>query len=216
MVTWLRGGPKRHELDNRLALCQSYPDIEIVDRIKELSDGKRLKLSGEHVDTIVIHRVGLNLKTGKHLGTTALEVGRAFIDDPEVAKWTGGEQPYHFYIDPDGTISQALALVDTGRHSRAFNSRAIAIAVICDARVEPPTDEQFDAAVRLSTCVAYHMGIKAGRIRGHTELGARATSDPMKQCPGAKFNMKKLRGRVERDLYRYRAKALEQEGIRIW
>lgn len=103
--------------------------------------------------------------------------------------YTGGETPYHLLVCTDGSVDQLVELGDTAIHARRWNAEAIGVAVAGDFRRRPLTAPQRDTCVTLAA-LFHAWGLLQ---KGHTELGAGATSDPDKVCPGAYFSMDWLR-----------------------
>jgi N-acetyl-anhydromuramyl-L-alanine amidase AmpD len=165
----------------------------VIDCTEELNDGKKRERDESQIDTIVIHRVGKDHKTKANLGDTGPEIARKFLHDPAIAKYTGGQNPYTFYIGADGTIWQALPVDEVGNHARAWNKRGIGIACIGDFREVSPPNAQFEACFNLCEYLLKCLGLKHAAVGGHSEFGATATNSPRKECPGRMFDLPFLR-----------------------
>jgi len=86
----------------------------IFDRINECDDGKPRERELVKLKKVVVHKIG------KELGSTGVEIARAFRDTSKYAagSYTGGQMPYTFIIRVDGSIDQCLTLKDTGPHAK--------------------------------------------------------------------------------------------------
>lgn len=139
----------------------------------------------EHLDTILIHRIGI--------GTRAADVVHAFTGGvPDAARVTGYKMPYHFVVEADGTCVQCLSLAYQGPHARKWNGRSIGIAAIGDFRIHAPPAVQWRSAVLLSALLAYPQG---WAIMGH-DAAPEGSSDAAKKCPGDKWVMEDFRDAV--------------------
>lgn len=109
--------------------------------------------------------------------------------------WNGKD--YHFIIQTNGSIFPLVPLTDKGEHAIAYNDETVAIATFGDfASLEPgknnkPTEAQLSSCVLLMQLINSMYG---GRLWacGHSQLGTRGTSVPLKlqlghTCPGEYF-----------------------------
>lgn len=160
----------------------------VLDYTHELRDGRERERSLDAIQKIMIHRVGVDRKYKRVLGKTGPEIAKKFVKDPEIAKYTGGENPYTFYVGGK-TIWQALPLTEVGAHARRFNVSAIGIATIGDWRYDTPDDDTFRTTVDLTEFLIRALGLDPWDVSGHTEAGAGATNTPGKDCPGEKWDM---------------------------
>ena len=166
-------------------------NLKFTDVIKQCDDGKhRTREPLTDIDTIAVHRIG------KSLGEDAITICRRFIDDPEVAKYTGGEVPYAFIIGvgPGSTIWQCLPISEIGAHARRWNKQAIGVACIGDFRKHDMPDVQYAQLIKLLACLQFGFP-RDLEIKGHDELPG-ASSDPNKKCPGDKLSMRAVRRSV--------------------
>lgn len=174
--------------------------MKIVDIVDQVDDGKPRLRDFDKIRCFAVHRVGrlLNRKLAvvSNLGRTAEQICDRFLNDPEVAKYTGGEIPYTFIIEEDGTIKQCLPIDDVGQHARRWNTIALGIAVIGDFRHEDPTPSQWVSLVDLlvALCEAWAVD-PTEAVRGHSELKG-GSIDPEKRCPGGRLDMVRLRDEV--------------------
>ncbi len=148
---------------------------------------------------LMIHRCGVDLKTGAVLGLEAVEICDAFTGRVprwhDVAAVTGRQNPYTFYVGGDrghsdlqGKIWQALELTEIGHHARKFSRAYIGIGLIGDFRVVPPEAKQWGAAVSLCANLCLMLGLSWRRVFGHGEMpgahgGDKAPGRPA-ACPG--------------------------------
>ncbi len=166
-------------------------NLNFTNVISQCDDGKhRTRTPLIDIDTIAVHRIG------KSIGEDAITICRRFIDDPEVAKYTGGEVPYGWIIGADAgsTIWQCLPISEGGAHARRWNKQAIGVACIGDFRKHEMPDVQYDQLVKLLACLQFGFP-RDLEIKGHDELPG-ASSDPDKKCPGDKLPMNGVRRSV--------------------
>ncbi|RMG10979.1 MAG: N-acetylmuramoyl-L-alanine amidase [Deltaproteobacteria bacterium] len=134
-------------------------------------------------------------------------VGRRFSDTPEgmaefyrvVMAWAP-PAPYALYVHR-GVLYQLAPLTWVTPHAKAWNERAVALAVAGDFRRAPIPPEDWRALVSGTAAVCQAFGwdpeerfgeAKLPRIAGHTELPG-GTADPEKSCPGAGLDLPRLR-----------------------
>ena len=159
--------------------------LNFVNVIDQCDDGKPVERDLEGIDTIAVHRIG------KSLGEDAVTICRRFIDDPKVAKYTGGEVPYTFIISDEGTIWQCLPVSEIGAHARRWNAQALGVACIGDFRKHEMPPVQHKKLIKL--CAALQFGFPNELVvKGHDELPG-GSSDPDKRCPGDKLDMNEVR-----------------------
>lgn len=159
--------------------------LPFIDVIEQCADGKVAVKDLEGIDTVAIHRIG------KSLGEDAITICRRFIDDPEVAKFTGGEVPYTFIIGETGTLWQCLPVSEIGAHARRWNAQALGVGCIGDFRRHDMPPAQLQQLVKL--CAALQYAFPKGLvIKGHDELPG-GSSNPKKRCPGDRLKMDEVR-----------------------
>ncbi len=166
--------------------------LPILDIIGDLGSGEYPARKLNEIDTIAVHRVGLDLKLGKNLGNTAPEIAKHFAPGGAAAPWTGGKFPYHFVISKFGQLWQCIPLSRIGPHAKSWNRRAIGVAFIGDFRVEILTPQASDAGRLLLHRLLGTIGLGSHRVFGHDELPD-SSSDPNKECPGLHFGIDRLR-----------------------
>lgn len=162
--------------------------------IEYLDDHKPQTRSIYNIDTIAVHRVGVDLVSGQVVGDgiTAGSISRAFLDDPQVGKFTAMQTPYHFLIEKSGDIYQALAISDLGQHAAAWNGRAVGVALIGDFRVEALLVPQRDSLVWLLANLCATLGLEpTDAIRAHDRL-ENGTHTPGKVCPGGNVDIRTI------------------------
>lgn len=164
--------------------------MEIIDIIEQSRKSGAPTRAVHQLSTIAIHRVGVDLETGVDLGSPP-DICRRFIDDPEIAKYTGGQVPYTFMVDRDGTIWQPLSLSDIAPHARRWNHTAVGIACVGDFRHEPPTKAQRFSLEEFCAELVQMLGLNTSAVKGHDELPG-GSADPSKRCPGKYLNMDAL------------------------
>lgn len=163
--------------------------LEFTDVISQCDDGKpHARELLTDIDTIAVHRIG------KSLGEDAITICRRFIDDPEVAKYTGGEVPYGFIIGANAHIWQCLPISDVGAHARRWNKQAIGVACIGDFRKHMMPVVQYDKLIKLLAVLQFGFPRDLA-IKGHDELPG-GSSDPNKKCPGDLLPMGAVRSSV--------------------
>ena len=168
--------------------------------IGELDDGKHRERDWTSVEGFMVHRCGVDLKTGVVLGYDGRRVGEAFIGKrPEwedVAKATGYQNAYTLFIGGDlgppaldGKVWQALPLDEVGYHGRRFSPGYIGIGCIADPRVKPMSRKQRRTLEDLlaALCVGWAKDPYRA-IRGHGEIAKAhdGSKAPGKRnaCPG--------------------------------
>ena len=195
--------------------------MRIVDIIDEVADGKHQHRDLESMRGVAVHRVG------HELGDDAVEICRRFTDDPEVARYTGGQVPYTLIIGGsdgpstnDGCVWQCLPLDEIGHHARRWSVPYLGLACIGDFRHAPPTDAQYHALVDVlaELCAGFRWD-PYQRIKGHGEIkdahdGSKAP-DQANACPGHLLNTNALRYDVERMMLELARLRLSESGL-VW
>jgi len=166
--------------------------LMIHDRVAECSDGNVETI--EHIEALVMHRISL---VGLGIPDEQLDGPRmcaAFQDPEKLGGYTGDENPYPLLVRfPEGVIEQLMPLREVGKHAAAWNSKAIAIAVVGDFRKHHPDPRQWNRALLLAAVLSQALDL---RILGHDELGAGGSKDPAKRCPGRFWPMPAFRAQV--------------------
>lgn len=189
--------------------------MKIVNIIERVDDGKPRRREVEKITTIAVHRVGKDLKLKTSLGDTAEEICDRFRNDPEVAKYTGGEIAYTLMIEADGTVKQCLPIDDVGQHAARWNTVALGVAMIGDFRVTLPSLEQRTTLIELLAMLCMALGLDPrAAIRGHDELPG-GTKSPGKSCPGEHVNMPRVREDVLDFMETTASRQLVKDGI-VW
>lgn len=189
--------------------------MQIRNLVSELFDGKVKIRDLSAIRGIMIHRCGVDLKTGIILGYDAGSICEVFQGkDPRwksVAKVTGGNNPYTFMIGGDlgpprydGTIWQCLNLSEIGWHGRRFSRGYLGIGVIGDFRTggRSPSVKQWDSLVWLVSGLCQALGLPTHMVMGHGGVanahdGSKGPGKPG-ACPGALLVMDHLRTAVDR------------------
>lgn len=178
----------------------------IFDRVAECDDGKPRERKLVKLQKVIIHKIG------KELGSTGVEVAKAFKDTSKYAagSYTGGQMPYTFVIRVDGSIDQCLGLEDIGPHAKRWNTESVSIAVLGDFTKHEPTPDQWISLIELCIELASY-GLT---IHGHTELPG-SSSDPAKQCPGPLLDLDALRSEVNFRVEERRLIQMLDAGVRL-
>lgn len=176
------------------------------------ADGRQKQRDRDELEGIMVHRCGVDLRTGTVLGYEARGVVSEFLGRgsyPEVAKATGGENAYTIMIggnlgpaEFDGAIWQLLSLDEVGHHARRFSAKYLGVALIADPREQPCSPMQYGSLVDFCAEVCAGWGWDPYKmIRGHGEVrgahgGNKAPGEPY-ACPGDLLDMNGLRYDVE-------------------
>jgi len=178
--------------------------MQVEDVIAQCDDGRLRRRDFESVTKLIVHRIG------GELGKDAIEISKAFQDTRKykAGSYTGGHMPYHFVINRAGRVQQALTLGDNAPHAKRYNSTGVAVALIGDFRVYPPSFEQYEALKRF----AGFWRLYGLEIHGHDELHG-ASSDPSKACPGHLLPMSKLRSDADEVAAELARAMLEFQGV---
>lgn len=168
-------------------------DWRVINVIRELDDGRQRERDVTRIRKIILHRVGTSL------GHTGPEIAKRFLHDPQVAKYTGGQNPYTFYVGYQyGRIWQALPVDEVGNHARRWNVEGLGIALIGDFRTEAPrADTTWGASLVLVSHLCEALGLSADDVEPHTGGSLQGTTaSSAKDCPGRMFNMDRFREEV--------------------
>lgn len=170
--------------------------------IEEVRDRRQRERDVSRIKKIILHRVGKNIPLGLSLGDTGPEIARRFLYDPKVAKFTGWENPYTFYIGARvGRIWQALPVDEVGNHARRWNRAGLGAALIGDFRHEEPSRAVWGAAIVLCNYLVRCLGLTPEDVEPHTGGSLTGTSaSASKECPGGKWDMDRFRRELARDL----------------
>ncbi len=163
------------------------------------------------IDGIMIHRTGVDLKTGVVIGYDGVSVCDAFTGRAKqwaaVAKVTGSQNPYTFLVggdgnngSHDGVIWQALPTHEVGWHARRFSLPYVGVAMIGDFREASPTVPQWESAVYLVSELVLALKLSVSHVLGHGEVdgahsGKKAPGQPH-ACPGDLWQMDDFRRNV--------------------
>lgn len=117
---------------------------------------------------------------------------------------------YHYVVRFDGRVEKGRQESEVGAGVFGFNSKSIHICFSGHGDVEPPTLQQWDAAVKLVAEIVKRRGLRGSvlknpsRILGHREAWyLRLVPKPIrKSCPGWKTDMKAFRRDVLETLAR--------------
>lgn len=207
----------------------------MVDKIIELvRDHYEQERDIDVITGVMVHRVGVDLKTGVVIGHDALEIAEAFIGKnprwKSVAKVTGNQNAYTFYVggdlgptNLDGHVWQALPIDEVGHHARRWSRYHIGIAMVGDFRVRPPSDKQWNAAVDLCSDLCLLFGVISKRVVGHGEVegahGGGKAPGKRGACPGDLWDMHAFREAVRQEMRRKTRQdaswRLEQVGVEL-
>jgi len=173
--------------------------IVINDIIDAVKDGKEGLRGLSKIRYLVIHRVGIDLKSGKVLGdgVRGTSIAKEFVENDELYQYTKGENPYTFYVGGhdsfEGDVWQALPLDEIGKHARRWNIRGLGIGCIGDFRYMAPSFKQYMSLVDLCVALCGYLDLNPLRaIKAHDELKG-GSSDPGKECPGRLMDISRLR-----------------------
>lgn len=111
---------------------------------------------------------------------------------------------YHYVVRRSGEIEAGRPLSKAGAHARGVNHNSIGICLSGHGDLCPPTNEQWQALVRLTQKLASKYKIPAERIIGHREVNKLVEQGILskqyrttKSCPGRLVNMDKLRAEIQ-------------------
>ena len=171
--------------------------VDVINRCRDRRDEDR-GLDG--LEGVMLHRCGIDKKTGVVLGYDAPTVSDAFTGKApqwgEVAKATGRQNAYTFMVggdlgplEFDGVLWQCLPLDEIGWHGRRFSRGWIGLGWIADPRVQPLSPRARATMLELAAALCLWFGWDPlERIRGHGEVsgahgGEKAPGLPA-ACPG--------------------------------
>ena len=198
------------------------PPVEVI--IDVVRDERYQQRDLSAIRGLMLHRIGVDLKTGNVIGTEAIEICDAFTGRVprwhKVASATGSQNPYTFYVggdrghsDLNGKVWQALELTEIGHHARKFSRTYIGIGLIGDFRVTPPSAKQFGAAVSLCSDLCLMLQLSSHRVFGHGEIegahGGEKAPGRSAACPGGFLPMGTFRESVAKVM----AKRVRQNAI---
>lgn len=191
-------------------------DVDVI--IDQAYDGIPQRREIGAISGIMVHRVGVDLKTGAVIGYDAPSIVDAFIGKvpqwKSVAAATGGQNAYTFYIGGDlgpkkfeGKIWQALPFDEVGHHARRFSVPYMGVALIGDFRAKPPSKIQWLRAVDLISDICMLLDLDVAEVVGHGDVkgahgGEKAPGQPF-ACPGGFLSMGELRRAVESKIKRW-------------
>jgi hypothetical protein len=180
----------------------------VIDQVRDHRDQVR-DLGA--IEGIMMHRCGVNLKSGVVLGYDAQAICDAFLGrDPkwaEVSTATGRQNAYTFFVGGnlgpaqfDGRTWQTLDLDEVGHHGLRFSYTHLGVTAIGDFRVKPPSELQWQATIKLVTELCLLLGVPSRRVVGHGEVphahrGGKAPGEPG-ACPGDFRSMDAFRAQV--------------------
>ena len=170
--------------------------FKVVNAVEECSDGKHDVLMPEDAKIIALHRTIWEPQD-------AVKIRKRFQSYEEVdgktglAPYTGGQNPYHFMVLRDGSVTQTIELGERGHHARRWSRQAIAVALCHDAHFAPMPDPMGVALKEILRLLCLWVGGVRGCLYGHSEL-PQGSADPNKNCPG--FPMGSLRDELTQEL----------------
>lgn len=184
-------------------------DAEVI--IDAVRDQRYQQRELTDIRGLMVHRVGVNMRTGVVLGYEAVEICDAFTGRVprwyDVAAVTGRQNPYTFYVggdrgntELDGKVWQALELEEIGHHARRYSRSFVGIGLIGDFRLVPPGEQQYHEAVRLCADLCLMLGLTPSSVVGHGEIkgahGGEKAPGKAAACPGDFLDMSALRSSV--------------------
>lgn len=205
-------------------------DLQIIDVIDEVYDGKDQVRDANKIQGIMLHRCGVDLKWGNVLGYTGPDVARAFIGkDPkwlEVAKATNNQNAYSIMVgsdlgppDANGKVWQCLPLDEIGWHGRQYSDKYVGFSWIADPRHKPLSPEAWDSMVEVCTRFCLAQAWDPYRcIKGHGEVkkahdGSKAPGKT-NACPGlSQQDLNVFRDDVAKRMRQKGAAALDAAGF---
>lgn len=111
--------------------------------------------------------------------------------------WPAQVIPYWGLIERSGRLVVTQHLTVISPHAGRFNRDTLGLGVIGDFRVEHPTEHQLLTLLHVAQWCCERLELGADAIKGHTELGAGATSTPGKLCPGPLLDLDRLRADLQ-------------------
>lgn len=201
------------------------PMVEVI--IDQVRDHQYQTRDLAAVRGLMVHRVGVDLKSGFAIGYDAKTICDAFLGRTEqwksVARVTGHQNAYTFYVggsvgpeEFDGKIWQALPIDEIGHHGLRFSRSHIGLALIGDFRVKPPSARQWHATMDLCADLVAFLRLKSSDVVGHGEVPGAHSGDkaPSQRsaCPGDLISMKAFRFELAAEL---RAKVRQDASWRL-
>lgn len=119
---------------------------------------------------------------------------RADIDRWHKANgWSG--IGYHYVVRKDGSIEVGRSLNQIGAHVKGLNSEAIGICFSGHGDLQPLTEKQVTAGIRLTKLLMKIYKIPVTHVIGHREANKflPPTYHTTKTCPGKLVNMDNIR-----------------------
>lgn len=204
-------------IKNRIDDCAPY-----VRNVRIRGDGK-LTNPLDAISYITIHRadpimMGMALKTKLTNDIVGVAKGDFMIDGI-------GSLAYPLAVLADGTVEQGRPLSHCTPHSKRRNASGLAVVIVGNADLVPPTKEQWESAVELVAMlcrelardVSYTMSCdESGHlcVEGHDEVPG-GSSDPGKRCPGRFWPMREFRTQVASKIGELQAASLPLVGVVI-
>lgn len=136
-------------------------------------------------DMIVLHTAADN-RGGKATDTTAADIDQWHRE----FGWDG--IGYHYVIRFNGAIETGRPETAQGAHAKGFNSRSVGICWSGHGDIEPPTIEQWNAALNLVRELMDRYRVPLDNVVGHREL-----PDVRKTCPGKLVSMERFRAALQ-------------------
>ncbi len=177
--------------------------VRINDKIEQCLTISRRVDKSERTG-VAVHRITTEHLHDPRWPPDAEGIARFFREHADVRNVIG-RMPYNVIVLPDGSIEQALPLLESGPHARAWNRKMIAVAVSGDFSGNPvpgispgpPTVAAYQSLTALCGILIWWLNATPDEnLKGHDEL-PEGSSDPDKECPGEYLSMDDLRADVE-------------------
>ena len=178
--------------------------LRLVDKIKECTMTPNLPHHKRDIGTIeliVIHR--------NSVARDIVEVAAFYLNDKVEGPTTGFREPYHFFIQKDGTVEQGHPLEIIGAGAKGRNHNGIHIALDGDFRKELPTPAQLSALTALCATLCSGLGLDPNRC-----LEPHSTDPAVKLCPGPKLSVPALRSATREHMARERLLRMQTIGVK--
>ena len=178
--------------------------LRLVDKIKESTLTPNLpkhKRDMGLIEVIVIHR--------NSVARNIVDVATFYKNDKVEGPTTGFRQPYHFFIQKDGTVEQGHSLETIGAGAAGRNRNGVHIALDGDFRKELPSPDQFSALTALCAALCSGLGLDPSRA-----LESHSTDPAIKLCPGPKLDVPTLRSATKQHLARERLLRMQTLGVK--
>lgn len=150
----------------------SYKIVNVIDSLPKHPSLQRRQRDVKAITRAILHHSAVSPNVSVEA------IARYHISaDPtrNKALWPG--IAYHFYIGPDGTIYQGIALQHEGTHTYANNHDSIGICLAGDFTQYQPTDRQMGAVRWLLAELNITLG-RPLKVETHQQ------NNPTTQCPG--------------------------------